>query len=634
MGSTAPPPEEIKNVGSRSSQSKIFRASRERAAHLLTKVLHDLDGWKFISEKRDVKFFKKKTTEGNSYSINAITKITASLDEIMHALYCSDTTSFCTLMSQLHEDKFADASVMCNLPPRNDNSGAFKEKCGFKWLCFKPFTTMGKPRDYCVVDYCAVRAAHSSKNTTADSNDRIGIQLFYSVKRPECPDHLKTHGVERTHLEPSGFVIYPTSKPGVVEVIFNWSVRDDQSMNRSFKKTILGMAQCICRLESTLLALRISKSGVLKPKNWVQDKARNKCFICQANFGPFRRRHHCRICGDIACSKCSSITAVKLPVLGISQVRICTSCTNDQDRDARLAPTPIIDEEFNEMEEKPARMEIVGRLSEGMGEFSGIPSQNRFDEDGFQDEDDILTEEMQKMKNVVDVQPFHYQLDFDWKNPWPKAPIPNDDGPRVHKLRSCEILDTGDEEEFELMVQCARETFNAKYSFVSFLDEKREWLKACRGMKASNIPRDSSFCAHVVMSFEVTIVLDTLKDERFANNPFVKKAPYLRFYCGFPLVTMDGFVIGCIAVADTKPRTAVTTDEIRLLQKLSTHAISLVEERGYSIATISSETQNPGYNAKQMENTLASLLQKSYKTEMEVERTKHFIQQAQFSELE
>ena len=206
----------------RSEESKIFRRSRENAAGLLTKVLHELDGWKYIMEKRDVKFFKKKSKDGKGYSINAITKMQASLDEVMEALYCSDTDSYRTLMSQLYDDKFSDGSVMANFKPRTDSSGAFREKCGLKWLSFKPFNTLGKARDFSIVDYCAVRA---SSKVGQGQQDRIGIQLFYSVERSECPDN-SSFKIERSTLAPSGYVVYPTTKEGVVEVIFCWSVED------------------------------------------------------------------------------------------------------------------------------------------------------------------------------------------------------------------------------------------------------------------------------------------------------------------------------------------------------------------------------------------------------------------------
>lgn len=50
-----PPPQDIQTLP-RQSESKYYRKSREKAAELLTKVLHQLDGWKFIMEVRQLIF--------------------------------------------------------------------------------------------------------------------------------------------------------------------------------------------------------------------------------------------------------------------------------------------------------------------------------------------------------------------------------------------------------------------------------------------------------------------------------------------------------------------------------------------------------------------------------------------------
>ena len=40
--------------------------------------------------------------------------------------------------------------------------------------------------------------------------------------------------------------------------------------------------------------------------SWVDDDDRTHCEGCEAKFNLTRRRHHCRKCGEIFCSVCSS----------------------------------------------------------------------------------------------------------------------------------------------------------------------------------------------------------------------------------------------------------------------------------------------------------------------------------------
>ncbi|EQC38971.1 hypothetical protein SDRG_03925 [Saprolegnia diclina VS20] len=40
-------------------------------------------------------------------------------------------------------------------------------------------------------------------------------------------------------------------------------------------------------------------------ETWVPDAARQRCIHCTRPFSLFRRRHHCRVCGDVLCGACS-----------------------------------------------------------------------------------------------------------------------------------------------------------------------------------------------------------------------------------------------------------------------------------------------------------------------------------------
>lgn len=63
---------------------------------------------------------------------------------------------------------------------------------------------------------------------------------------------------------------------------------------------------------------------------WMPDDKCTVCFQCHAPFGAFRRRHHCRLCGQIYCHACSShFVAGKL--IGRpreKESRLCDACTS------------------------------------------------------------------------------------------------------------------------------------------------------------------------------------------------------------------------------------------------------------------------------------------------------------------
>lgn len=66
----------------------------------------------------------------------------------------------------------------------------------------------------------------------------------------------------------------------------------------------------------------------LSRKYWMADETVRECRECLMPFTRFRRRHHCRICGQIFCSRCASniISARRFGQAG--DIRVCNQCVN------------------------------------------------------------------------------------------------------------------------------------------------------------------------------------------------------------------------------------------------------------------------------------------------------------------
>ncbi len=61
--------------------------------------------------------------------------------------------------------------------------------------------------------------------------------------------------------------------------------------------------------------------------SWVPDDSRTTCIECRAAFGIFTRRHHCRFCGHLVCSSCSSMSVIAKKLTGYNHpLRCCTYC--------------------------------------------------------------------------------------------------------------------------------------------------------------------------------------------------------------------------------------------------------------------------------------------------------------------
>uniref|UniRef100_H3BW55 Lateral signaling target protein 2 homolog n=1 Tax=Tetraodon nigroviridis TaxID=99883 RepID=H3BW55_TETNG len=83
---------------------------------------------------------------------------------------------------------------------------------------------------------------------------------------------------------------------------------------------------CQEAISSSEVAAKAREGQFEDPPDWVPDEACNSCIACKAPFTVIRRKHHCRSCGKIFCSRCSSHSA-PLPRYGqMKPVRVCTHC--------------------------------------------------------------------------------------------------------------------------------------------------------------------------------------------------------------------------------------------------------------------------------------------------------------------
>ena len=160
----------------------------------------------------------------------------------------------------------------------------------------------------------------------------------------------------------------------------------------------------------------------------------------------------------------------------------------------------------------------------------------------------------------------------------PVAPGTERERARLDALDRLDILDTPSEEAFDRITRLTRKIFDVPAALVSFIDGHRQWYKSSLGMSATEIPREESFCRHVIEEDRTMIVPDVSKCERFAQHPRVVGDPYVRFYAGVPLRTRDGHSVGTLCIFDTKPRDFAARDE-ELLSDLANMAADELQLR-------------------------------------------------------
>ena len=153
-----------------------------------------------------------------------------------------------------------------------------------------------------------------------------------------------------------------------------------------------------------------------------------------------------------------------------------------------------------------------------------------------------------------------------------------DEAGRLRALARLDILDSGPEQAFEIVVELVRQVLRVPICAVSLIDHDRQWFKAFRGLDFSETDREQSICSHAIYERRACIVPDATQDPRFAANPLVTGRPYIRSYAGIPLTTTEGYTIGTLCAIDVVPR-VFTPGEIVILTNFASLVMSQIELR-------------------------------------------------------
>jgi len=257
-------------------------------------------------------------------------------------------------------------------------------------------------------------------------------------------------------------------------------------------------------------AVALPRLDVIQHTSWVNDEDRFSCHICNKRFSMFKRKHHCRACGDVTCSNCSLYHRMQS-----RSMRVCVSC------EAFLAldsPTSA-----------------AGFLRPGGGPFGTACDRNSAS-----------------------------TLSFSFLNWCSEVPYPDDEDERL----VVNIRELGLSGKFNVYCEVAAKTMKCPIAYVSIIEDEEQILVANIGMRSTTLSRELSFCAHTICQPSSLVVLDTKKDERFCENPMVKGVK-IRYYAGATIFTRDGHGLGTVAVLDTKPRRKVDQEHMGMLQHLS-----------------------------------------------------------------
>jgi signal transduction histidine kinase len=155
------------------------------------------------------------------------------------------------------------------------------------------------------------------------------------------------------------------------------------------------------------------------------------------------------------------------------------------------------------------------------------------------------------------------------------------DPARVAAVRATALLDTPAELSFDRLTRLAAKLTRAPVTFVSLVDDQRDFYKSCFGfpepLATERELTGTTFCHYALSSDGALVINDTLADPEYSRVPTVASLG-VRAYLGIPLTLASGQTIGSFCAIDFAPRTWSELD-IEVMRELATSTLREIELR-------------------------------------------------------
>ena len=545
--------------------------------------------YSYSHEKNGVQISEDRQRGGLFYTIKGECSVAAEMPKLMDMITSTSTIGTRTTMKLLLRDHFLDAALLY----QKERTQAAESLC-IKWFGMKSQSPLTLDQDFCVLEYATMLPAEVLGGKPGET---YGVCLYESIEQAECQSMLKSHKLERASISRCGYIFRPTPEKGQIAVQFVGSIRQPERpriRRHANRSTLTFWAESLFRMQESINIGRISRLlSKRSTTQWVNDEDRSCCLLCRRAFSNLRRKHHCRLCGEVICGKCCSFTSVNLPTIGLSDLRICKACKSGAEHQ------PVANTE-----------EYALALTNGA---TAVP-----DEIGVAWLKQLAGRDPEKRKMV---ESFVENLNADTAPDYGFGDVAANSQP---------------EDIYDLLCDLASQALDCKFAVVSLIDENRQWFKSKVNISQSDIPRDFSFCEYPVRSRKPLVVMEALRDGRFDSNPFVIGPLGVRFLAGAPLFTNDGECVGSVCVMDTEPRDNLPPSHLAVMEKLANLAMVSMQERREADAKKQELHQYNKTNAPQVlqqqeqpapaayrreyEEQMMALLQKSHQTRQQVDQ--------------
>lgn len=220
--------------------------------------------------------------------------------DIVDAHYAANSADFLQ-QQRLLSPYVTDATVLRSIRASKDSYFGIKwvsETAPSSLLLSSGSSSSSAKRDCCFLEMVGF---------TADAHGReVGFVAIASVEAPECPPFPGFLRVARVQMQRTMLVRATDASLATSELFIMGESDDARSASSLAVNARLRVLMAVLNDVSLVIdSQNLVKQTLIAPQPWVPDDARIACSVCSRKFHFLkRRRHHCRLCGELVCKTC------------------------------------------------------------------------------------------------------------------------------------------------------------------------------------------------------------------------------------------------------------------------------------------------------------------------------------------
>ncbi|KAG7399605.1 hypothetical protein PHYBOEH_008393 [Phytophthora boehmeriae] len=272
-----------------------------------------------------------KSTHASTLLKASVQLTDTKVDEILRAVAKVKTKDFRKSMRYMHDDAFVDGRTLFTFPTSNrvkdSENGPPRPTSSYRAIKWHAFKTH-RPRhgedqkilDFCYLEYAGKKKPHPGSNVVA-------FCVQESIAREREVPTLENFGIARGYLSRMGMIVSKTHQPNTFRVTSICQIDGDLNpIVRGVLEDLMKRTVCaVARIPGLVARQRVSSLRFVEQWQWVPNSDRKACAVCLRGFY-FRRKHHCRTCGEVVCSSCALLRELEEPIFDITHLRVCSAC--------------------------------------------------------------------------------------------------------------------------------------------------------------------------------------------------------------------------------------------------------------------------------------------------------------------